>query len=277
MPLILLLAGAARGGCDAPESAQIVDRATDASLDAWSRLDLPALRAAAEALDESLPCVSEVLGPQDAAAWWRIRALLAFSAGDLAATETALARARQVQPTYVLPTNVVSEQHPLRRMWEAAATRPAPVLAPLPASAEGWLQVDGRRATDAPAAEPYLLQWVQASGAVGLTEVVVPPSVPAYPVPPPDRHRSRHLLIAGGSEGSRRGSRSRRREPCGSTTSPRRPPPGRSRTCATPTAPSPAPRSGCPRSRPASGSVRWWSRTGDPPRGQRSVAVNVAV
>lgn len=201
MSLIALFAAAASAACDAPLSVDVIERTNSDVLDAWSRLDLTALEAAATELDAALPCVSTVLGPEDVAAYWRVRSFAAFSRGELADTELALAQARRVQPTYSLPTDVVPDQHPLRRMWDAAGTAPAPHREPLPVPAEGWLVVDGRRATDAPTDAPYLLQWVRASGDVGATAMIAVGAAPDYPLPPPERHRSRGFVIGGVAAG----------------------------------------------------------------------------
>jgi hypothetical protein len=186
------------GSCAAPTTVQDLRTALDASIGSWTSFDIPALQGNADAADAALACLGEVIGPEDVAAYWRVQGLVSFSKGDLAGTEVALATAHRVQPAYTLPTDLVPDQHPLFRMWSAAEQAAPPNTRALPAPADGWTQVDGRRSRFAPDASPYVFQWVKTSGVVS-TQRVLPGAAPAYA---PDRHASRKLLLGGAAAGA---------------------------------------------------------------------------
>ncbi|MEQ1568536.1 MAG: hypothetical protein ABMA64_23060 [Myxococcota bacterium] len=172
-------------------------RALQEALEAADRalavLDVPAFDVAVERALTELPCVEAPIDPALAAAVHEVVGLRAFGRRDPSAA-AAFAAARRTDPSRPPP----SERFPaVGEAWGALSVGDVPTE-PLPAPAEGWLAVDGARATERPAGLPVVLQWFHADGTVGGAAYVwaggAADLYPAAPSVEPPERRGRTAL-----------------------------------------------------------------------------------
>jgi hypothetical protein len=172
---------------------------------------------AREALVLRIQCVGERLPAAALGRAHRAQALGAFLGSDDLALDQALAGMLAADPGHQLPPALVPDGHPIRAHVSAAGALVRDQRrAPLPTPSDGHVEVDGIRATDAPAARAVVLQHVDAAGAVRASGYRWPGeplddwlAVPAAPVaavvvpaaPPPAERKSLRtpLLIATGA------------------------------------------------------------------------------
>lgn len=192
--MIALLLTARAQGCDSRSLADAVGAAEAAFTD----MDERAFRQASDRADAAVPCQSEALSPVGVAGLHRVHALRAFLAQDHARATLEFRAVRGSQPGYGLPEAIAPAGHPLRADFDASAEYAEGAPFPLPPPADGWLQVDGRRAVEAPSGRPYVLQWFADDGAVaGSSWVDVGAPVPEYPRAAAPVRRHGALLGAG--------------------------------------------------------------------------------
>ncbi len=188
-------------GSDLQEAALAVE-------EAWRKMDSDRVETATADATTAVECAAAILSEADVAAYFRVRGYAEFLAGDVPAAELSLLAARRIEPRYSIPTDLVGESHPIRKMFDTLAYRATADPNPLPRPAEGELIVDGSRfATSVPSERPFVFQRVDADGALAETIVADPGRIPEYveytpPVfvgvpDPPRRPISRSLLIAG--------------------------------------------------------------------------------
>jgi len=180
---------------------------------AWKAMDSERVDAAANRARTVVECVGEAISPEGVASFFRVRGYAEYLAGDIPAAELSLLAARRIQPRYLLPEDLVAENHPMRQMYLTLAYRPTAVREPLPRPALGVLVVDGSSpATSTPIERPYVFQHVDDAGSVMTSGVYAAGSRPTYvEYTPPvfvdvvqpnavglrHRHTSRTLFIAG--------------------------------------------------------------------------------
>lgn len=175
----LLSSGARAEGCDARAVTDAVVRAESAFID----MDGDTFASAVVAIGASLACQSEPLSAIQIAGVHRVKALGAFFDGDEPSAILAFQALLATMPGYELPLDIAPVGHPLRKTFDEAKLFSAPEPFVLPEPVEGWLSIDGRRGTIAPAARPFVLQRFDASGGVlETTYITVGSPVPAYPV-----------------------------------------------------------------------------------------------
>ncbi len=118
--------------------------------DAFALGDEAALHTARDAAVLALRCIGERLPGEEAAAFHRMIAMVAFTFGDEARVKGELQRAIQLDPDYYDPGEITAEDHRFIQLYgEAATLAPAPVteLQPPPG---GFVMVDGVRAAGRP-------------------------------------------------------------------------------------------------------------------------------
>ena len=175
--LSFLLAARASASCDAASLQHAIEDAETAFAD----LEAERFDAAVGEARSTLTCVADALSPVQAAGYHRMRALQAFLQGDSAATVLYFQAVLGTQPGYELPVGIAPEGHPLRNDFQRAMEFSDTAVFDLPPPAEGWLNVDGKRADVAPAGRPFLLQWFNEAGEVELTGwVPVGSPLPGY-------------------------------------------------------------------------------------------------
>jgi hypothetical protein len=184
----LLLSSPVRAGdCAMPVSLVSLEGALGRAEVAIGALELDALRLAITESDSAMACLAEPASTVQVARWFRVHGIYQFAVGDEAAAAESFTAARALQTAYKLDPTLGA---PVRAAWEAANPPPESWTMELPPPAEGWLQVDGRRSDTAPQGRAYILQWIDADGAVKLTQVVQNgESPPAYPISAADTPR----------------------------------------------------------------------------------------
>ena len=192
-------------------AAQDLGRVISAGDAAFGALDAQAFRAADSEAARLLPCLDEALEPAQVAALHRLHALAAFLARDHAGAVSAFRSMLATAPDYRLSEEAGAAQPPAPHRLPGGGRDGLGAGAPLRAPRQGWVQVDGQRAEQAPADRPWVFQHFSEDGQVlGTSLVPVGGETPAYPSrsrggsgarvplgsPPvwPQRHREPFLL-----------------------------------------------------------------------------------
>lgn len=193
LPLVWTLwigTAVASSACEAPTTVAELDEARGRLLEAWVALDEDGVAAAGADADAALVCLEEALTPHGAARYFQVRGLAAFLAEDDVGARDAFRAAVAIRPRDTLPEHIAAPGDAWYEVYEAMRRLPAEARSPLPPAADGWLQVDGVRATDAPVGRMWLLQHLGDDGTVHSTGRVdpdgVPPAYPAAPEPEPE-------------------------------------------------------------------------------------------
>lgn len=181
LALALALPPSARADCDAKAISSLVSTAETA----FRHMDATLFEQASAELDRTLACQTEPLSAIQVAAYHRVRALAAFFAEDEPSTVLAFQAALATMPGYVLPQEIAPDGHPLRKLFDDAKLFSAGEAFELPEPVDGWVTVDGTRTRTAPAARPFVFQWLSSAGQVRETQYVsVGTPVPTYAVAP---------------------------------------------------------------------------------------------
>ncbi len=180
LSLILSVAWAADCGFEATE--QELHTTMDAAEAAYAELDAGAFRIANDELRLAFPCIDTPVSPATAARVARIRALALSTSGDAAGAEQALLAAKELDPTYTFPVELLPDGHALRTRLE----KPRGVT----------LLVDGQEDLWLPTHRPAVFQ-VEQDGHIRDTQLLWPGDPPPdYPKVPVTRNRL--LLTAAG-------------------------------------------------------------------------------
>lgn len=164
-------------------------------------LDMPRFEGALDQAIGALDCVTEPIPPALAALLHRSIGIRAFSQRREDAVSS-FAAARRADPALTLPEDIFPPRSPVSDAWGAIPLGVLP-LEPLPEPADGWLLVDGERASARRAALPALLQWQDSEGQIGLTSYL-DPGEPAsgYPVAKESVHPARRPWLAAATIGT---------------------------------------------------------------------------
>jgi hypothetical protein len=177
----LLPALAFAGECESVTTAADLRQAATEVESAWKAMDSERVDAFANRARIVVECLGETLSSEDTASYFRVRGYAEYLAGDIPAAEHSLLAARRIQPRYLIPEDLVAENHPMRKMFLTLAYRPTAVREPLPKPASGVLVVDGTSpATSTPTERPYVFQQIDAAGAVMTSAVFETGARPSY-------------------------------------------------------------------------------------------------
>lgn len=128
-----------------------------------------------------VPCLNEEVTTFTSARFHRVQGLSAFLEKQPDTARLWFAASRTVQPTYLLPSSLVPEGHPLHQLYTTAA---APVDAErIAAPAEGEIRFDGQTSLDRPLQRPTLYQYINGGGQVEISQVLKPGSAITLPTP----------------------------------------------------------------------------------------------
>jgi hypothetical protein len=137
---------------------------------AFARMDEVGFAAAHADAAALLACLAEPADEILAVAWHRHEALVAFLAGDEAATVRSLQAATRVYGGDALPRELAPPGTALRALYEDAWRDVPTGTEPLPSERTAW--VDGRRGQDRPGQLPALIQLADDRGRVAWTGYV---------------------------------------------------------------------------------------------------------
>jgi hypothetical protein len=193
LSLILSVAWAADCGFEATE--QELHTTMDAAEAAYAELDAGAFRIANDELRLAFPCIDTPVSPATAARVARIRALALSTSGDAAGAEQALLAAKELDPTYTFPVELLPDGHALRTTYERLAMGEA-LRTRLEKPRGVTLLVDGQEDLWLPTHRPAVFQ-VEQDGHIRDTQLLWPGDPPPdYPKVPVTRNRL--LLTAAG-------------------------------------------------------------------------------
>lgn len=159
----------------APAFAECPDRPLAAAITAaagveaaFASVDDVAFSAASDALQEALACTRDEIGPGDVVPFHRAMVLVAFYKGDEDKAIASWAAVRSLQPNWVPREALLSTEHPLRRLWDAAAAADSSLL-PIQPGRHGCWRVDGIRQDEVPAHRAFIVQGIDERGAIRFT------------------------------------------------------------------------------------------------------------
>lgn len=163
--ILLALLGSALAACEQTSDNAALDRGVNAAIQAFTAMEDADFTSARKAVLAAVPCLSEPLKPEVAAAVHRIRGLNAFLADDSLTAQLYFAAARSIDPSYRFPESVAPEGHPLQQDYLALDTS-ADRTESLPELREGSYFVNGRRTRERSTSYPALFQLVDAQDRV---------------------------------------------------------------------------------------------------------------
>ncbi len=151
-------------------------------------------------LEDSLPCVDGLIGPELAARIHRAQGLRSFVAGAGEHSIMAFAAARRIEPGFRFPESVFPSAHPVPQLYERAAEvawQVEPLVAP---QGSTLLWLDGVVRSERPVVAPVVAQY-QRDGDLVLSAYVWPEDdLPAPPPAPqvalrPERRELEHSIL----------------------------------------------------------------------------------
>jgi len=160
MPLLTLGLAAAMAAPPCPEATSPEDflHGVQRGEQAFAQMDLPGLHTARDEALGDLVCLGGKISPQVAAAFHRLMALEAFTAGDRALVLAEFHAARRLEPGYAIPHDVAPVGHPLVHLYEQAADAAEGALEPPIPPLNGYVMVDGIRGAPRPSGISTVLQ-----------------------------------------------------------------------------------------------------------------------
>jgi len=164
-------AALAWGGCPKPTHNVDVADAIDEAMAYYASFDTAGFDAAVGKASDAAACLADVVSPDVAAGFHRVRGLQAFLAKDFGNAEHHFAAARMADPEFTWSEDLAPESGPLRRRYNALSVDGG---VPIPVPSSGSLRVDGRVASSRPEGVPAVVQSVAASGQTLSTRVVAP-------------------------------------------------------------------------------------------------------
>ncbi|RME29156.1 MAG: hypothetical protein D6798_00745 [Deltaproteobacteria bacterium] len=196
---------AASAACDAPVGVDELARLLSTADAAFAELDADTFTSALVQARRAIPCLSEPLNSNVTSNLHRAEAFQAFLDRDHARAVQHFRAMLLASPGYILSEMVAPDGHPLRIDFEIAEGLPAAEMIELTPPASGFMWVDGRPGSEAPADLPYILQVGDETGAVVLSRFVdVGSTPPAYEPAARDRRRRGAAASASADDGRRR-------------------------------------------------------------------------
>jgi len=193
--LTWLLPIAAAADCGFAATETELHATMEAAEQAYAELDVDAFRRANDELRLAFPCVDTPVEPSTAARLARVRALALSTSGDDDAALLALTAAKELDPSYTFPTELLPDGHAIRIRYDGI--QPSSQLgAKLPKPKGVTVLIDGTPQVTRPTHRPVVFQ-VEREGSVQDTRLLWPGDpAPDYPKVPVTRNRL--LLTAAG-------------------------------------------------------------------------------
>lgn len=166
--MFLFLLHSALAACDQTTDNAALTRGVDAAIEAFTAMEDDRFSSARQAVLAAVPCISEPLRPEVAAAVHRIRGLNAFLDDDSLTAQLYFAAARGIDPSYRFPDSVAPEGHPLQQDYLALDTT-ADRTEALPDLKSGSFFINGRRTRERSSSYPALFQLVDTQDRVVTT------------------------------------------------------------------------------------------------------------
>lgn len=155
---------------------------------AYAELDVASFRTANDELRLAFPCIDTPVSGPTAARLARLRALALSTAGDDNGALQALTAAKELEPSYAFPMELLPEGHALRTAYNGIAPSSAP-KARLPRPRGVDVLLDGQADLWRPTHRPTVFQ-IERDGHVQDTQLLWPGDpAPDYPKVPVTRNR----------------------------------------------------------------------------------------
>lgn len=167
--MILLLLQTAFASCEKTSDNEALTRGVDLAIEAFTAMEDDRFSSARKAVLAAVPCVSEPINPEVAAAVHRIRGLNAFLDDDSLTAQLYFAAARSIDPSYRFPESVAPEGHPLAQDYLALDTT-ADRTEALPELTSGSFFINGKRTRERSSSYPALFQLVDGQDRVVKTD-----------------------------------------------------------------------------------------------------------
>ena len=179
--LVWLMATLATAACDLPTLHTDIANAEKAFAD----MEAVGFSGSENNATRTLECLSQPLTPIEVASYHRLEALRSFFDDDHPSTILNFQAMLATQPGYALPDTIAPEGHPLRDDFVAAQQFAVNDTFALKPPAQGWINIDGKRAEAAPSGRPFVFQLFADDGTVVRTAYVpVGSPLPTYAVKP---------------------------------------------------------------------------------------------
>jgi hypothetical protein len=186
--LSILLTSALAADCGFAATEAELHATMDAAEQAYSQLDVAAFRIANDELRLAFPCVDTAVSTATASRVARLRALALATQGNDDGALQALTAAKELDPSYVFPAEVLPEGHALRTAYDGIVASDAP-KARLPRPRGVDVLLDGQVDLWRPTHRPTVFQ-IERDGRVQDTQLLWPGDpAPDYPKVPVTRNR----------------------------------------------------------------------------------------
>ncbi len=144
--LSLMVPQMGHAACQENTTTLQLEQAIDIGVEAFGRLDTDTLLTqASKARMDILPCVSEKLTRQQAAAFHRLMAMEAFINGNDDRAIAEFHSSLRLDPGYHFPETIVDSGNPLLALYESAASAPDGEAEPVYPPVGGYVMVSGVR------------------------------------------------------------------------------------------------------------------------------------
>ncbi len=191
--------------CPSPTTLSVLQDAYARGEQSFANLDIEGLNQASDDAAQALPCLSESITLNDAAAYHRLMGMSAFANQERDRVKAEFHAARLLQPGYAVPEDVAPQGHPMIAAYdeavlldEGAHEEPVPPLG-------GYVTVGGVRGATRRANSPAIIQVFEGDGSITLTLHLGPGQVmPMFGPPPLTETRSLRvpMLVATAATGA---------------------------------------------------------------------------
>lgn len=177
------LGGIAEAACPTPVSPTALNDTMKKAEAAYADLDVDSFEGALAAGRAQLPCLDGRLPTEISAYVHRMEGLRRYTNREPELAREAWATARELEPLYAFPTNLIPAKHVIRDAYTAASPSPG-VATPVPAPAAGSMLFDGTPGTARPPGRATIFQVLAADGkAVSSAYLFTADATPAHASP----------------------------------------------------------------------------------------------
>ncbi len=208
-PLILLSLALpspalAETACAEPTTLEDFLGAASRGEQSFAAMDLLGLSKAREQGLAVIPCLGQAVTTKEAAAFHRMMAMAAFTAGDEAGVLSEFHAARRLEPGYQIPETVAMEGHPLVDLYQRSIDGEEGSLDPTIPPLEGHVTVDGVRGAPRPTAISTIVQVFGADDSLEQSLYLLPgdPTPSWGPLPIDELRRKRRRVALSSAAGA---------------------------------------------------------------------------
>lgn len=176
MLLVSLMVGLG-WACDAPSESHEVSAAIDEALEQYRQLEIDKFRSQVDKARSKVECLETFLSRHLAAEYHRAQGIRLFVDRNSPDAQKHFAAARNLEPSYSFPTDLVPEGNPLLDDYKALEPMPGS-FEELPRPSLGTLKLDGSTTRKRGTGRPVIFQLADGTGKVVLSKVLGPEAGP---------------------------------------------------------------------------------------------------